>query len=139
MFATIVFALTGAMILVHVGEWVLLGKMAGAAAEARPGPALRRAAALLNLLRLEVVYYLVLLVFWWLNRDAVPAWAVLGLGVAHLGGWAALERKKLLRKLEEGAAGPGGGRLRKVLAGFASFDAIEVMILLYLAGRLWPG
>ena len=87
----------------------------------------------MNFLRLEAVYYVVLLVFWWLNREAVPAWAVLGLGAAHIAGWAALERKGA-PKLESA----GRRRLRKVLAGIATFDAVEVVILAYLAWRLWP-
>lgn len=147
MFAWVMFGLTVVMIGVHVGEWVLLGRLANAS---RGGPAkssgLTRGMGLMNFLRFEALYYVVLLGFWLLNREAVPAAAVLGLGAVHIGGWAALERKRSLPKLREvapissgQAAGPGGGRLRKVLAGIATFDAVEVVILAYLAWRLWPG
>jgi len=135
MFAWVMFGLTVVMIGVHVGEWVLLGRLANAS---RGGPAkssgLTRGMGLMNFLRFEALYYVVLLGFWLLNREAVPAAAVLGLGAVHIGGWAALERKRSLPKLEA-----GGGRLRKVLAGIATFDAVEVVILVYLAWRLWPG
>jgi hypothetical protein len=141
MFATVVFGLTVGMIVVHVGEWVLLGRLArGAPAGSR----LSRVMGLMNFLRFEAFYYVVLLAFWWLNREAVPAWAVLGLGAVHLAGWAALERKKSLPRLEgaapisTGQAGKPSRRLRKVLAGIAGFDAVEVLILAYLAWRLWP-
>ena len=134
MFAWVMFGLTVVMIGVHVGEWVLLGRLANAS---RGGPAkssgLTRGMGLMNFLRFEALYYVVLLGFWLLNREAVPAAAVLGLGAVHIGGWAALERKRSLPKLEA-----GGGRLRKVLAGIATFDAVEVVILAYLAWRLWP-
>ena len=137
-----VLALTLAMILVHVGEWILLGKLARAT---RGGPAqaswLSRAVGLMNFLRFEALYYVVLFVFWLLNRDAVPGAAVLLLGAAHIGGWATLERKKSLPPLEEVAArasGEQGSRLRKVLGGIAAFDAVEVVVLAYLAYRLWP-
>ena len=140
MFAWVMFGLTVAMILVHVGEWVLLGRLANAS---RGGPAkssgLTRGMGLMNFLRFEALYYVVLLGFWLLNREAVPAAAVLGLGAVHIGGWAALERKRSLPKLGEVATGPSGGRLRKILAGIATFDAVEVVILAYLAWRLWPG
>lgn len=133
MFATLVFGLTVGMIGVHVGEWVLLGKMmGGSGGEPGKGSGLSQVMGLMNLLRFEAVYYVVLLAFWWLNREVVPGWAVLSLGVAHIGGWAALERKK---PKVEGAA---SGGLRKVLSGIAVFDAVEVVILVYLAWRLWP-
>ncbi len=142
MFATIILALTLGMILVHVGEWVLLGRLARAT---RGGSAraswLTRAVGLMNLLRFEALYYVVLFIFWLLNRDAVPGAAVLLLGAAHIGGWAALERKKLLPQLEEVASrtsGEQGSRMRKLLGGIAAFDAVEVLILAYLTYRLWP-
>lgn len=141
MFATTVFALTLAMILVHVGEWVLLGRLARAT---RGGPAraswLSRAVGLMNFLRFEALYYVVLFVFWLLNRDAVPGAAVLLLGATHIGGWAALERKKppALEEVAASASAEQGNRLRKVLGGIAAFDAVEVIILAYLAYRLWP-
>ncbi|MGH9813422.1 MAG: hypothetical protein ACRD4T_09845 [Candidatus Acidiferrales bacterium] len=139
MFATIVFGLTVGMIGVHVGEWVLLGKLArGSRGGETTGSALTKAMGLMNLLRLEVLYYVGLLVFWLLNREAVPGAAVLGLGAAHLGGWAALERKSSRPKLEA-MPGKPSGRLKKVLGGIAVFDAVEILILGYLAWRLWPG
>jgi hypothetical protein len=65
MFTTAVFALTLAMILVHVGEWLLLGRLAKAT---RGGLAraswLSRAVGLMNFLRFEALYYVVLFVFW---------------------------------------------------------------------------
>ena len=138
MFATIVFGLTVGMIGVHVGEWVLLGRLArGARGGEAQGSALTKAMGLMNLLRFEAAYYVVLLMFWLLNREAVPAAAVLGLAAAHIGGWAALERKSSRPKLES-TPGKPSGRLRKVLAGIATFDAVEVVILAYLAWRLWP-
>ncbi|HXE75104.1 MAG TPA: hypothetical protein VNN18_05655 [Candidatus Xenobia bacterium] len=142
MFAAIVFALTVGMILVHAGEWVLLGRLASAT---RGGPAraswLGRAVELMNFLRFEVFYYVVLFVFWLLNRDAVPGAAVLLLGAAHVGGWAALERTKppALEELAASTSAEQGSRLRKVVGGIAAFDAVEVVILVYLAYRLWPG
>ncbi len=143
MFATIILALTLGMILVHLGEWVLLGRLARATRGRTAAPSwLTRAVGLMNFLRFEAFYYVVLLVFWLLNRDAVPGVAVLLLGAAHIGGWATLERKKSQPPLEEvasRASGEQGSRLRKMLGGIAAFDAIEVMILLYLAYRLWPG
>jgi len=142
MFATIILALTLGMILVHVGEWVLLGRLARATRGGSAQPSwLTRAVGLMNFLRFEAFYYVVLFVFWLLNRDAVPGAAVLLLGAAHIGGWAALERKKSLPPLEEVAArasGKQGNRLRKVLGGIAAFDAVEVLILAYLAYGLWP-
>ncbi len=142
MFATIILALTLGMILVHVDEWVLLGRLARATRGGSTQPSwLTRAVGLMNFLRFEAFYYVVLFVFWLLNRDAVPGAAVLLLGAAHVGGWVALERKKSLPPLEEVAArasGKQGNRLRKVLRGIATFDAIEVLILAYLAYRLWP-
>jgi hypothetical protein len=89
----------------------------------------------MNFLRLEALYYVVLVVFWWLNREAAPAWAVLGLGAAHIAGWVLLEHRGAPKL---GTAGRLSGRLRKVLAGIAGFDAVEVVILGYLAWRLWP-
>ena len=141
MFATVVFALTLGMILVHVGEWVLLGRLARAMGGAgAPASWLSRAVGLMNFLRFEAFYYVVLFVFWLLNRGAVPGAAVLLLGAAHIGGWAALERKKppALEEVAVSASGERGNRLRKVLGGIAAFDAVEVVILVYLAYRLSP-
>jgi len=138
MFKWVVFGLTVGMIGVHVGEWVLLGKLArGSRGGETTGSALTKAMGLMNLLRFEAAYYVVLLMFWLLNREAVPGAAVLGLGAAHLGGWAALERKSSRTKLEA-MPGKPSGRLRKILAGIATFDAVEVVVLAYLAWRLWP-
>jgi len=140
MFRTIVLGLTVGMIGVHVGEWVLLGRLArGSSEEPARGLSATRVMGLMNLLRFEAFYYVVLLAYWWLNPDVVGMPVVLGLGAVHIAGWVALERKKSLPKLEEVAARSGGGRLRKVLAGIATFDAVEVVILGYLAWRLWPG
>lgn len=164
MFGTIVFGLTVVMIGVHVGEWVLLGRLmsaptlSGQGTRGQPaqGSAVTRVLGLMNLLRFEAVYYVVLLGFWWLNREAVPAWAVLSLGAAHIGGWAALERILRLRPPAAGFAQDlrsalprsekplpkvegAGRRMRKVLGGIAVFDVVEVVILGYLAWRLGPG
>ncbi len=142
MFTTAVFALTLGMILVHVGEWVLLGRLASATRGGSAQPSwLTRAVGLMNFLRFEAFYYVVLFVFWLLNRDAVPGAAVLLLGAAHIGGWVALERKRSLPPLEEVASRASevqGSRLRKVLGAIAAFDAAEVFILAYVAYCLWP-
>lgn len=144
MFATVVFALTLAMIAVHVGEWVLLGQLARALR--RPPPArspFTRALGLMNLLRFEAFYYMVLLAFWLAGNGAVPGVAVFLLGAVHVGGWAALEGKKSLPQLEAVAtiaahnpeAEAGGTHLRRLLAGIA---AAEVLVLAFIAYRLWP-
>lgn len=156
MFATVVFALTLVMIAMHPGEWVLLGRLARARREGSPrggssslGPArstLSRLLGLMNFLRFEALYYVVLVVFWWWSGGAVPGVAVLLLGAIHVLGWAALEARKSLPKLEVVAAlaarnpeAPAAGtRLRRLLTGIAAFDAVEVAVLAYLAYRLWP-
>ncbi|MFQ5663616.1 MAG: hypothetical protein ACE5HL_07285 [Terriglobia bacterium] len=147
MFATMVFALTLVMIGVHVGEWFLLGQLARASQQRplRRSP-FTRALGLMNFLRFEAFYYAVLLGFWLLADGAVPGAAVFVLGVIHLGGWAAIEGKKSMPQLEAIAiiaahnpeAEAGGTRLRRLLKGIAAFDAAEVLVLGYLAYRLWP-
>jgi len=143
MLMTIVFALTLAMILAHAGEWVLLGRVARAA---RTGVAVRSSLTgflgLMNFLRFEAFYYVVLFAFWLFTESNVPGVAVFLLGAVHLGGWAALERKHSLPRLEEVAAraaqdaGGAGRRLRRLLAGIAVFDAAEVLVLAFIAYRL---
>lgn len=146
MFATLVFALTLVMIALHGGEWLLLGRLARAAKSQplKPTP-FPRLLKLMNFLRLEALYYVVLLAFWWTHRGAVPAAAVFLLGAVHVGGWAALESRKSAPQIEVVAQavthGPNaeaaGARLRRLLAGIAAFDAAEVLVLAYLAYRLW--
>ncbi|MFQ5777846.1 MAG: hypothetical protein ACE5IP_07550 [Terriglobia bacterium] len=147
MFSRIVLALTLAMIAVHVGEWILLGQLARASQrkllQASP---FTRVLGLMNFLRFEALYYVVLVAFWLTAESAIPGVAVFLLGVVHIGGWAALEARKSMPKLEALAliaihnpeAEAGGTRLRRVLAGIGAFDAVEVLVLLYLAYRLWP-
>lgn len=145
MLATAVFALTLAMILAHAGEWVLLGRVARAAGSGQPVRAsLTGFLGLMNFLRFEAFYYVVLCGFWLFTESNVPGVAVLLLGAVHLGGWAALERKRSLPRLEEVAArasaepGTSGRRLRRLLLGVAAFDAAEVLVLAFIAYRLWP-
>lgn len=147
MFAALVLALTLVMIAVHVGEWILLGQLArGAKSPAPAGSPFTRALGLMNFLRFEALYYVVLLVFWLTQESGVPGLAVFLLGALHVGGWAALERKKSLPQLEAVAtiaarnpeAEAGGTRLRRLLAGIAAFDALEVLALGFIAHRLWP-
>ncbi|MBI4467149.1 MAG: hypothetical protein HY656_06975 [Acidobacteria bacterium] len=143
MFATLVFLLTLVMILVHVGEWVLLGQLARAARQ-RIAPArspFTRVLGLMNFLRFEAFYYVVLLVFWLTTESLLPGVAVFLLGAVHVGGWAALERKQSLPRLEAVATmagGPEASGLRRLLAGIAAFDAAEVLVLAFIAYRLWP-
>lgn len=156
MFAAVVFALTLLMIVMHPGEWLLLAQLARArpagsprGGTASPEPArspLRRVLGLMNFLRFEAFYYLVLVVFWLVSGGAVPGVAVFLLGAIHVLGWAALEARKSMPELEVVAAlaahnpeaKAGGTRLRRLLAGIAAFDAAEVVVLVYLAYRLWP-
>src|SRR3989304_4279370 len=121
MLATIVFVLTLLMIIAHAGEWVLLGRVARATRQASPPrPSLAGFLGLMNFLRFEAFYYVVLFAFWLFTESNLPGVAVFLLGAVHLGGWAALERKHSLPRLEEVAAGatarpgprgggPGGG------------------------------
>lgn len=148
MFSTPVFALTLVMIGVHAGEWLLLRQLARASRRGR-APAqspFTRALGLMNFLRFEAFYYVVLLAFWLTGTSGLPGVAVFLLGAIHVGGWAALERKKSLPQLEAVAtiaahnpeAEAGGTRLRGLLAGIAAFDAAEVLVLGFIAYRLWP-
>lgn len=145
MLATIIFVLTLLMILAHAGEWVLLGRVARATRQASPPrPLLTGFLGLMNFLRFEAFYYVVLFAFWLFTESNLPGVAVFLLGAVHLGGWAALERKQSLLRLEEVAAqaardaGGAGRRLRRLLAGIAAFDAAEVLVLAFIAYRLWP-
>jgi len=145
MLATIIFVLTLLMILAHAGEWVLLGRVARATRQASPPrPSLTGFLGLMNFLRFEAFYYVVLFAFWLFTESNLPGVAVFLLGAVHLGGWAALERKQSLPRLEEVAAqaaqdaGGAGRRLRRLLAGIAAFDAAEVLVLAFIAYRLWP-
>src|SRR3990167_105176 len=121
MLTTIVFALTLAMIAAHAGEWVLLGRVARATRQASlPRPSLTGFLGLMNFLRFEAFYYVVLFAFWLFTESNLPGVAVFLLGAVHLGGWAALERKQSLPRLEEVAAraardaGGAGPRLRRL-------------------------
>jgi hypothetical protein len=143
MLTTAVFALTLAMILAHAGEWVLLGRVARAARTGEPvRSSLTGFLGLMNFLRFEAFYYLALFAFWLFTESNVPGVAVFLLGAIHLGGWAALERKRSLPRLEEVAAraaadpATSGRRLRRLLAGVAAFDAAEVLVLAFIAYRL---
>jgi hypothetical protein len=145
MLRTAVFALTLAMILAHAGEWVLLGRVARAAGTGRPlRSSLTGVLGLMNFLRFEAFYYVALFAFWLFVESNVPGVAVFLLGAIHLGGWAALERKRSLPRLEEVAArataepATSGRRLRRLLMGIAAFDALEVVVLAFIAYRLWP-
>ena len=145
MLATIIFVLTLLMILAHAGEWVLLGRVARATRQASPPrPSLTGFLGLMNFLRFEAFYYVVLFAFWLFTESNLPGVAVFLLGAVHLGGWAALERKQSLPRLEEVAAraardaGGAGRRLRRLLTGIAAFDAAEVLVLAFIAYRLWP-
>lgn len=147
MLATIILALTLLMILVHGGEWILLAQLArGAKAPAPTRSPFTRALGLMNFLRFEAFYYVLLLGFWLFAETTVPGVAVFLLGAIHVGGWAALERKKSLPQLEAVAtiaarnpeAEAGGARLRRLLAGIAAFDFLEVLVLAFIAYRLWP-
>ena len=145
MLATIIFVLTLLMILAHAGEWVLLGRVARAARTGEPvRSSLTGFLGLMNFLRFEAFYYVVLFAFWLFTESNLPGVAVFLLGAVHLGGWAALERKQSLPRLEEVAAraardaGGAGRRLRRLLAGIAAFDAAEVLVLAFIAYRLWP-
>jgi len=145
MLATVIFALTLLMILAHAGEWMLLGRVARAT---RQGTSARSSLTgflgLMNFLRFEAFYYIVLLAFWLATESNVPGLAVFLLGAIHVGGWAALERRQSLPRLEEVAAraaaepAAAGKRLRRLLAGIAAFDAMEVLVLAFIAYRLWP-
>lgn len=147
MLTTIILALTLVMIAVHVGEWLLLGQLARTAragAVPRRSP-FTRALGLMNFLRFEALYYLALVAFWLFYSDAVPGVWVALLGAIHIGGWAAIELRKSLPQLEAVALiaarnpqdeGESSG-LRRVLTSIALFDAAEVLILLYIAWRLW--
>lgn len=147
MFSTVVLALTLVMIAVHVGEWVLLGQLARAS---RSRPLRRspftRVLGLMNFLRFEAFYYVVLFGFWLANEEAVPGVMVFLLAAIHVGGWAAIETRRSMPELEAVAliathnpeAEAGGTRLRRLLKGIAAFDAAEVVVLAYLAYRLWP-
>lgn len=151
MFATIVFALTLVMIAVHVGEWLLLGQLAGGSRrKASMRSPLTGVLGLMNFLRFEALYYVVLVAFWLASHGAVPGAAVILLGAIHVGGWAALEAKKSLPQLEavaiiaehnpetEAGGTPEPSGLRRLLAGIAAFDAVEVLVLAYLVYHLWP-
>jgi|SRR3989338_171308 len=145
MLATIIFVLTLLMILAHAGEWVLLGRVARAARTGEPvRSSLTGFLGLMNFLRFEAFYYVVLFAFWLFTESNLPGVAVFLLGAVHLGGWAALERKQSLPRLEEVAAraardaGGAGRRLRRLLTGIAAFDAAEVLVLAFIAYRLWP-
>lgn len=145
MLATIVFGLTLLMILAHAGEWVLLARVARAARTGEQGrSSLTGFLGLMNFLRFEAFYYVALFAFWLLTESNVPGAAVFLLGVIHVGGWAALERKHALPRLEEVAArataepATSGRRLRRLLAGIAAFDFLEVLVLAFIAYRLWP-
>ena len=145
MLATIIFVLTLLMILAHAGEWVLLGRVARAARTGEPArSSLTGFLGLMNFLRFEAFYYVVLFAFWLFTESNLPGVAVFLLGAVHLGGWAALERKQSLPRLEEVAAraardaGGAGRRLRRLLTGIAAFDAAEVLVLAFIAYRLWP-
>ncbi|MFQ5779005.1 MAG: hypothetical protein ACE5IP_13445 [Terriglobia bacterium] len=147
MVAKIIFGFTLVMIAVHAGEWVLLGQLARASRQRplRSSP-FTRGLGLMNFLRVEALYYVVLIAFWLQGGTGLPGAAVFLLGVIHLGGWAALERKKSLPQLEAVAliavhnpeAEAGGRRLRWLLGGVAAFDFLEVVLLAYIAYRLWP-
>lgn len=99
----------------------------------------------MNFLRFEAFYYVVLVVFWLVSGGAIPGVAVFLLGAIHVLGWVALEARKSIPELEVVAAmaahnpeaKAGGPRLRRLLAGIAAFDAAEVVVLAYLAYRLW--
>lgn len=143
----VVFALTLVMIAVHVGEWLLLGQLASTAKQGS-SPArspFTRVFGLMNFLRFEAFYYVVLVVFWLFHSEAVPWVWVIVLGAIHVGGWAAIEGRKRLPQLEAvalvAARNPEGqaaaSRLRRVLGGIALFDAAEVAVLAYIAYRLW--
>ncbi|MFQ5926430.1 MAG: hypothetical protein ACE5MH_03245 [Terriglobia bacterium] len=146
MFASLVLALTLLMIGVHVGEWVRLGQLARASRSGTlKSSRVTRVLGLMNFLRFEAFYYVVLVVFCLTNEGAVPGVAVFLLGAIHVGGWAALEARKSLPQLEAVAAaahnpqaGVRGTRVRRLLAGIAAFDAVEVLILAYFAYRLSP-
>ena len=145
MLATIIFVLTLLMILAHAGEWMLLGRVARAARTGEPvRSSLTGFLGLMNFLRFEAFYYVVLFAFWLFTESNLPGVAVFLLGAVHLGGWAALERKQSLPRLEEVAAraardaGGAGRRLRRLLTGIAAFDAAEVLVLAFIAYRLWP-
>ncbi|MDA2912824.1 hypothetical protein MYX77_02480 [Acidobacteriia bacterium AH_259_A11_L15] len=147
MLAKIIFGFTLVMVAVHIGEWVLLGQLARASRQRplRSSP-FTRGLGLMNFLRVEVLYYVVLIAFWLQGGTGLPGVAVFLLGAIHLGGWAALERKELLPQLEAVAliavhnpeAEAGGSRLRRLLAGIAAFDFLEVLVLAFIAYRLWP-
>jgi len=143
MFATIVFILTLLMILAHAGEWMLLGRVARATRQGTsPRSSLTGFLGLMNFLRFEAFYYVVLLAFWLATESNVPGLAVFLLGAIHVGGWAALERRQSLPRLEEVTArasaepAAAGKRLRRLLAGIAAFDAMEVLVLAFIAYRL---
>lgn len=147
MFADLVLALTLLMIAVHVGEWILLGQLARATRRrSLTRSPFTRVLGLMNFLRMEAFYYVVLFVFWLQGDTGLPGVAVFLLGAIHVGGWAAIEWKKTLPQLEAVAtiavhnpeAEAGGSRLRRLLKGIALFDAVEVLILAFIAYRLWP-
>ncbi len=147
MFADLVLAFTLLIIAVHVGEWVLLGQLARAThRRSLTRSPFTRVLGLMNFLRLEALYYAVLFVFWLQGDTGLPGVAVFILGAIHVGGWAAIELKKSLPQLEAVAtiavhnpeAEAGGARLRRLLKGIAAFDAVEVLILAFIAYRLWP-
>src|SRR3990167_9986985 len=130
MLTTIVFALTLAMIAAHAGEWVLLGRVARAARTGVPvRSSLTGFLGLMNFLRFEAFYYVALFAFWLFTESNLPGVAVFLLGAVHLGGWAALERKHSLPRLEEVAAqaaqdaGGAGRRLRGGGPGRPPFSA----------------
>jgi hypothetical protein len=143
----IIFALTLLMIAVHGGEWVLLVQLGRTANRGRPPSRspFTRALGLMNFLRFEAFYYLVLVAFWLFDPGAVPGLWVFVLGAIHLGGWLAIEARKSLPQLEAvvwiAARRPDeeGGRqgLLRALRGIAAFDAVEVVVLAYIAYRLW--
>lgn len=147
MFANLVFALTLAMIAVHVGEWLLLGELMRASRGFRPARSpFTRVLGLMNFLRFEAFYYMVLLTFWLVTGGLALGVAVFLLGVIHVGGWAAIEFKQSMPQLEAVAtiaahnpeAEAGGARLRRLLKGIAAFDTVEVLVLAYLAYHLRP-
>jgi hypothetical protein len=151
-FATLVLALTLAMMAAHVGEWLLLWRLAGDSRHPPRGKQTAKQArfSLMDFLRWEALYYVVLVIFWLRHPAAVPAWAVLFLGAVHIAGWVALESRKALPRLETVAneqarsapssppSGVKGEKLRRMLAGIAAFDLAEVAVLAYLAYLLWP-
>lgn len=119
-----ILAYTAVMLVIHLSSWKLLQKWAGA-----EDSWARRWFSAQVALRVEAVYWLLVLAMWPLWPS--PGWKVLVVvfAIIHLGAWAAGE----LRKCREGGLPVLPTKARRFIVGFDLVEAVALAAIAWLA------